>query len=554
MTLGVCGPNTFDERGLLGVAFHPKYAQNGLLYTYTSEPESGPATFFSTVPAGTADHQNVVAEWHVPNPGNPASVVDPNSRRELLRVNWPQFNHDGGDLAFGPDGKLYISMGDGGGADDADGQLFNRPRDPNPGCAVSVPMVGHQGDGNAQKLNVPLGKILRIDVDGRDSANGQYGIPRDNPFVKTSGALPEIWAYGFRNPFRFSFDTRTGDLFVGDVGQNDIEEVSLVVKGGNHGWNVKEGTLFFHINGTAEGFASPTPDLDRTIPSSSSSPSRSTTPTTKATRSSAGSSITAHGSPTSSGGTSSATSPCSSSSRRDLTTTGGYSSWTPAATTSRRSASFRCFPAVPSLWRCSDLARMPPARSTRSATCRACPSRTPRAGPPGASSSSSPRQRPNFSPSRGSHAAPPAPARVRGRRALTPFRQHAGRPTRAAIGAISVLGHRRRGYRRPVAGDAIVAEGDDLTSQDLNPSRLPVIMVFEIRTVASAPLTATPTLPLPVATELSMFNSALPAPTAAVNPLLAFPAAMLLRTVTFEPSSTRRPFLFPSSLTPSIEA
>ena len=193
----------------------------------------------------------------MPNPGNPASVVDPDSRRELMRVNWPQFNHDGGDMAFGPDGKLYISMGDGGGADDADGQLFNRPRLPNPECAVSVPMVGHQGDGNAQKLNVPLGKILRIDVDGRNSANGQYGIPKDNPFVKTSGALPEIWAYGFRNPFRFSFDTRTGELFVGDVGQNDIEEVSLVVKGGNHGWNVKEGTLFFHINGTAEGFASP---------------------------------------------------------------------------------------------------------------------------------------------------------------------------------------------------------------------------------------------------------------------------------------------------------
>src|SRR5262245_28484215 len=218
VTLGVCGPNSFDERGLLGVAFHPRYAQNGLLYTYTSEPESGPATFFSTIPPGTADHQNVVAEWRVPNPGNPASVVDPSSRRELLRVNWPQFNHDGGDMAFGPDDKLYIAMGDGGGADDADGQPFNRPRLPNPGCAVNVPIVGHQADGNAQKLNVPLGKILRIDVDSRDSANGQYGIPRDNPFARTSGALPEIWAYGFRNPFRFSFDMRTGELFVGDVG------------------------------------------------------------------------------------------------------------------------------------------------------------------------------------------------------------------------------------------------------------------------------------------------------------------------------------------------
>ncbi len=267
MELGVCGPNSFDERGLLGVAFHPRYAQNGKLYTYTSEPESGLPTFFSTIPPGTADHQNVVAEWSVPNPGNPASVVDPSSRRVLMKVNWPQFNHDGGDMAFGPDGKLYISMGDGGGADDADGQLFNRPRVPNPGCAVSVPIVGHQGDGNAQKLNVPLGKILRIDVDGSNSANGQYGIPRDNPFVKTKGALPEIWAYGFRNPYRFSFDTRSGDLYAGDVGQNDIEEVSFVVKGGNHGWNLKEGSLFFHINGTADGFASPEPDPARTIPS-----------------------------------------------------------------------------------------------------------------------------------------------------------------------------------------------------------------------------------------------------------------------------------------------
>jgi glucose/arabinose dehydrogenase len=267
VTLGVCGPNTFDERGLLGVAFHPKYALNGLLYTYTSEPESGPPTFFSTITPGTADHQNVVAEWRVANPSNPASVVDPNSRRELMRVNWPQFNHNGGDMAFGPDGKLYISMGDGGGADDADGQLFNRPRLPNPGCAISTPIVGHQGDGNAQKLNVPLGKILRIDVDGRNSANGQYGIPKDNPLVRTNDALAEIWAYGFRNPYRLSFDTRTGDLFVGDVGQNDLEEVNLVAKGGNHGWNVKEGTFFFHINGTFEGFASPTPDPTRTIPS-----------------------------------------------------------------------------------------------------------------------------------------------------------------------------------------------------------------------------------------------------------------------------------------------
>jgi glucose/arabinose dehydrogenase len=257
VTLGILGPNTFDERGLLGVAFHPDYQHNGRLYTYTSEPNQGPPTFPTTLPAGVAaDHQNVVAEWIVPDPGNPASVVSPASRRELLRVDWPQFNHDGGDLAVGPDGKLYISMGDGGGADDRDGQDFIVATGSFP--IVQAPMVGHGLTGNGQNLATPLGKILRIDVDGRNSANGQYGIPKDNPFVKTAGAVKEIWAYGFRNPFRMGFDTQTGHLFVGDVGQNDLEEVNNVARGGNHGWNCKEGTLFFDPNGNVEGFATPT--------------------------------------------------------------------------------------------------------------------------------------------------------------------------------------------------------------------------------------------------------------------------------------------------------
>ena len=245
VTLGVLGPGTFDERGFLGVAFHPDYATNGLLYTYTSEPNAGSPTFPTTLPPeASSDHQNVVAEWRVPDPAAPTSVVDPTSRRELLRVDWPQFNHDGGDLGFGPDGMLYISMGDGGGADDRDGQLF-----------IGGPIVGHGLDGNAQKLTTPLGKILRVDVDGSSSANGQYGIPTDNPFVGASGVVEEIFAFGFRNPYRFSFDTATGDLLVGDVGQNDIEEVDLVVSGGNYGWNRKEGTLFFDPNGDDPGFA-----------------------------------------------------------------------------------------------------------------------------------------------------------------------------------------------------------------------------------------------------------------------------------------------------------
>ena len=239
--LGAFGPNSFDERGFLGLAFHPEFRQNGLFYTYTSEPSDGTPTFPSTLPPGIpADHQNVVAEWQI-TPG--AAPI----RRELLRVDWPQFNHNGGDLAFGPDRKLYISMGDGGNADDqGDGHL---------------PTTG-----NAQSLSNPLGKILRIDVNGRNSANGQYGIPADNPFVARANVVKEILAFGFRNPFRISFDRKKGDLYVSDAGQNDIEEVSRVVAGGNHGWNIKEGTLFFNPNGDADGFATPDPVPGRAVP------------------------------------------------------------------------------------------------------------------------------------------------------------------------------------------------------------------------------------------------------------------------------------------------
>jgi glucose/arabinose dehydrogenase len=246
VALGVAGPGSFDERGFLGVAFHPDYQTNGKFYTYTSEPNGGPPTFTTTLPPGsTADHQNVVAEWEAMKPGQPAKGVKRNSRRELMRVDWPQFNHDAGDIAFGPDGMLYVPMGDGGGADDQDGDLSFGP----PG------FVGHSGDGNAQKLTVPLGKIHRIDVNGSNSPNGQYGIPVDNPFVNVAGAVKEIWAYGLRNPFRLSFDTTSGILVAGDVGQNDIEEVDVIVKGGNYGWNRKEGTLCFDNRGTDPGAA-----------------------------------------------------------------------------------------------------------------------------------------------------------------------------------------------------------------------------------------------------------------------------------------------------------
>jgi glucose/arabinose dehydrogenase len=223
-----------DERGLLGMAFHPDYASNGRFYLFTSEPVQGAADF-STQPAGVAPvNHSVVSEWRVANPGGANPLVDPASLRVLMRIDKPQANHNGGALAFGPDGLLYISLGDGGAGDDQG--------------------PGHAPEGNAQSLapgNV-LGKILRIDPLGSNAANGAYGIPADNPFVGKDGA-DEIFAYGLRNPFRMSFDS-AGTLWAGDVGQGAIEEVNHIVAGGNYGWRIKEGSFLFDANGTAGGF------------------------------------------------------------------------------------------------------------------------------------------------------------------------------------------------------------------------------------------------------------------------------------------------------------
>jgi glucose/arabinose dehydrogenase len=147
--------------------------------------------------------------------------------RELMRIDKPFYNHNGGTIVFGPDGDLYISLGDGGFGDDQG--------------------PGHVAGGNGQSLaagNV-LGKILRIDPRGRNSANGQYGIPRDNPFVGRPGA-DEIWAYGLRNPYRISFDPVSHRLYAGDTGQDNIEEVDVIRPGANYGWPIKEGTFDFH--------------------------------------------------------------------------------------------------------------------------------------------------------------------------------------------------------------------------------------------------------------------------------------------------------------------
>jgi glucose/arabinose dehydrogenase len=233
--LGAFGPGSFDERGLLGLAFHPDYRNSGLIYTYTSEPVQGGADFSTMLAGVDPNHQTVIREWHVPNPKRSNSTVDPSSSRVLLTIDEPQFNHNGGAVNFGPDEMLYIAVGDGGNADDQGD--------------------GHAEGGNGQDLSDGnlLGKILRIDPTGSNSANGQYGIPADNPFVGEQGA-DEIFAYGFRNPFRFSFDTKTGSLIAADVGQNDVEEVDEVIAAGNYGWPVKEGSFLFDMNGADPGF------------------------------------------------------------------------------------------------------------------------------------------------------------------------------------------------------------------------------------------------------------------------------------------------------------
>ncbi|MCA9171125.1 MAG: PQQ-dependent sugar dehydrogenase [Planctomycetales bacterium] len=233
----------YDERGLLGITFHPDFGVpsspgEGKFYVYYSAP---------SLSAGTAnnpiDHQSVLAEYRVDST-NP-NVADPLSERILMRIDEPQFNHNGGFVAFGPDGYLYLATGDGGSANDNN--------------------AGHTGGnssqpsgvlGNAQDLSSLLGKIHRIDVDGTNGPGGQYGIPADNPFVDVAGARGEIYAYGFRNPWRSSFDTDangTTRLIVADVGQGAIEEVNLVDKGGNYGWRIREGSFEF------DNTVSPTP-------------------------------------------------------------------------------------------------------------------------------------------------------------------------------------------------------------------------------------------------------------------------------------------------------
>jgi glucose/arabinose dehydrogenase len=246
----------YDERGFLGFAFHPGFSQpnhagHGLFYTYTSEPVQGPADFTVDLPAGTTmNHQSVVREWRW---DGLSETVDPTSSRALLRIDEPQSNHNAGHLEFGPDGYLYLTLGDGGGANDNG--------------------AGHGTQGNGQNINTILGKIIRIDPlhpavtpNSPDpvSANGAYRVPRDNPFVGAEG-LDEIFAYGLRNPYRFSFDARSGALILPDVGQNRVEEINFGRKGRNYGWNLKEGTFAFDPAGVLIGLPLDDPRLTEPV-------------------------------------------------------------------------------------------------------------------------------------------------------------------------------------------------------------------------------------------------------------------------------------------------
>lgn len=213
----------FDERGLLGFAFHPNYKYNGRFFVYYNAPPRGGGP----QPGVLWNNLSRISEFKVSRLNK--NLADMTSERIILELDDPQFNHNGGTIAFGPDEYLYIAIGDGGGANDV-----------GPGHVQDWYTVNEGGNGQDIDSNL-FGNILRLDID----RGMPYKIPRDNPFVGRRGK-DEIYAYGFRNPYRFSFDMKgSHQLYVGDVGQVLYEEINIVRKGGNYGWNVKEGTRCF---------------------------------------------------------------------------------------------------------------------------------------------------------------------------------------------------------------------------------------------------------------------------------------------------------------------
>ena len=217
--------SAYDERGLLSLAFHPNFSTNGKLYVfYTAPPRPG-----GPEPGIPWNNLTRISEFTV-NPIS-SSTVDLSTERVLLEADHPQLNHNGGTIAFGPDGFLYISIGDGGNKDDV-----------GPGHGTDWYTVN--AGGNAQILSRLLGKVLRIDVNGNP-----YSIPADNPYATSANARPEIWAFGFRNPYRFSFDMGgSHQLILGDAGQSLYEEINVVTRGGNYGWNIREGRICFNTD------------------------------------------------------------------------------------------------------------------------------------------------------------------------------------------------------------------------------------------------------------------------------------------------------------------
>ena len=209
-----------NEEGMLGLAFDPRFTANGRFYVYYS---------------AASPRRSVLSRFETGSNG----LGDAASESALLEVRQPYSNHNGGMIAFGPDGMLYVALGDGGSAGDP--------------------------QRNGQDLGTLLGAILRIDVT-QAGDGAPYAIPGDNPFVGQRGARGEIWAYGLRNPWRFSFDSETGDLWTGDVGQNALEEVDVVRRSGNYGWNVMEGSRCFRSTScNADDFEPPVAEYGRDL-------------------------------------------------------------------------------------------------------------------------------------------------------------------------------------------------------------------------------------------------------------------------------------------------